>query len=71
MIDPDECPVLFESVKKWRRKNGHPDKRSVHAHASDGMSYLNWRTYPRKIVSREISYKRLKGRKRARQMKGF
>jgi len=71
IIDPDECPILFESVKKWRRKNGYPDKRSDHAHACDGMSYLNWRAYPRKIVSREISYKRLKGRKRARQMRGF
>lgn len=71
IIDPDACPVLFESVKKWRRKNGFPDKRSQWAHACDGMSYLNWRAYPRKIVSREISYKRLKGRKRARQMRGL
>ncbi len=71
MIDPDLCPILFESVKKWRRKNGFPDKRSDWSHACDGMSYLMWRMYPRKIVSREISYKRLKGRRRASQMRGL
>lgn len=70
-IDQDLCPTLYESVKNWRRKNGFPDKRSKWAHACDAMSYLNWRCYPRKIVSRATSYKRLAGRKRAQQMKGF
>ena len=71
LFDEEQCRELVEAVRKWRRKNGFPDRRSKWAHKCDAMSYLLWRCYPRKIVSRATSYKRLKGRKRAAQMRGF
>jgi hypothetical protein len=70
-FDDEQCRELVEAVRMWRRKNGFPDRRSKWAHKCDAMSYLLWRCYPRKIVSRQTSYKRLKGRKRAAQMRGF
>lgn len=71
LFDEEGCRELIEAVRKWRRRNGFPDRRSKWAHKCDAMSYLLWRCYPRKIVSRQTSYKRLKGRKRAQQMRGM
>ena len=70
-IDP-KARELIEAVKLWRNaKNGLPSRDSKYAHLCDSMSYLNWRVYPRKTWKIEVGYKRLKGRRRGRQMRGL
>jgi hypothetical protein len=69
-IDP-RCVALIEAVKMWRRKGGIPDKRSKYAHICEAMSYANYRLYPRRVATTGVGYKKIKERKRRRQMRSF
>lgn len=71
LIDP-EAAELIEAIKKWRKgPNGLPARYSDWAHICDAMSYLNWRLYPRRAWRSDVGYKRLKGRRRGRQLRGI
>jgi len=68
-IDPVGAASLIQVCKHYRMKHGKPSRNSQYTHEYDAMSYIHYRVYPRRVTHRGLGYKRLKGRKRASELK--
>ena len=47
--DPEAAPKTITSIRKWRNRNGKPDRRGLSAHGGDAMTYCLWRFFPRRL----------------------
>lgn len=68
-FDPS-CVGLIKAMRRYENTNGTPNRHSDYAHASDAVSYLIWRIWPRILRHSSLGIKRGK-RKRSRMERDF
>jgi hypothetical protein len=68
MFSVPENRVTNTALKRWENRNGAPYRLSEYAHASDAVSYLIWRFFPRRLKNKAGSiYEKINRRRSARE----
>jgi hypothetical protein len=62
--------IVNTALKRWENRNGAPYRLSEYAHASDAVSYLIWRFFPRRLKGKSeagIGYEKIVRRRSDRE----